>query len=80
MYVSLSTFSRYGYLMTDSPRVSRHLPEPRRPGVAELGGSQRAAGLAGLDLAPRVISDCHPSEGELKANRTYGLSVSEFYF
>jgi hypothetical protein len=32
-------------------------------------------------VGPRAISDCHPSEGgELKTNRTYGLSVYGFYF
>ena len=32
------------------------------------------------ELTPWVISDCHPVRGELKTNRTYGLSVSGVLF
>ena len=52
----------------------RRVPQAQVQGQVPLERPRR-------ELRPgRVISDCHPSEGDLKTNRTYGLSVSGFYF
>jgi hypothetical protein len=52
----------------------------RRPGNRVDSRYLILDGPCGAPPPPRVISDCHPSEGELKTNRAYGLSISGFYF